>query len=562
VKTIKLESRIVGNIKGTFIIPHYQRGFRWKEEVSLLLNDIDEVEDGKDYSLQPIVLKNIGEEQYELIDGQQRLTTIYLLLRYIKHLHPRSQLNFSLDYKIREETKDFLENIQTDFLEHEPNNMDELFIIEAYKIISQWFQSQDDEFLATINIYKKLSERISVIWYETDSSEDSVSLFTRLNIGRIPLTNAELVKALFLSRNNGIDERKQLEISTRWDAIEKELHDERFWYFITNESPNKYPTRIELLFDLMVNKPKDEREKFFTFFHFDQKIKEANTKAEVWTEIVRYYQRLKEWYENNDLYHKIGYLIACEAVEVQTLVDKSLKITKSSFHEVLDKHITESLASKNSYCDLSYERKGDRQVLERLLLLFNVETIRQRKDETMRLSFDKYKAENWTLEHIHAQEQEGLNRREQWVEWLSLHKKSLRDLDAKAHADLITDLAEAILDENLSGDTFSALFNKVNAVLSEEGSMEYTHSLANLALLEHSNNSALSNSTFDVKRNRIIEIDKTNAYIPVCTRHVFLKYYTPSEFNQMHFWGEADRNGYIAEMNRILKDYLREEITI
>ncbi len=67
--------------------------------------------------------------------------------------------------------------------------------------------------------------------------------------------------------------------------------------------------------------------------------------------------------------------------------------------------------------------------------------------------------------------------------------------------------------------------------------MEYTHSLANLALLEHSNNSALSNSTFDVKRNRIIEIDKTNAYIPVCTRHVFLKYYTPSEFNQMHFWG-------------------------
>ncbi len=92
-----------------------------------------------------------------------------------------------------------------------------------------------------------------------------------MNIGRIPLTNAELVKALFLSRNNGIDERKQLEISTRWDAIEKELHDERFWYFITNESPNKYPTRIELLFDLMVNKPKDEREKFFTFFHFDQK---------------------------------------------------------------------------------------------------------------------------------------------------------------------------------------------------------------------------------------------------------------------------------------------------
>ena len=100
------------------------------------------------------------------------------------------------------------------------------------------------------------------------------------------------------------------------------------------------------------------------------------------------------------------------------------------------------------------------------------------------------------------------------------------------------------------------MFNRVSTILSEEGSIEYTHSLSNLALLGQSDNSALNNSTFDVKRNKILEMDKTSEYIPVCTRRVFLKYYTPSEAHQVHFWGKADRDGYIAEMNKLLRVYL------
>jgi hypothetical protein len=53
-------------------------------------------------------------------------------------------------------------------------------------------------------------------------------------------------------------------------------------------------------------------------------------------------------------------------------------------------------------------------------------------------------------------------------------------------------------------------------------------------------------------------MDKTSDYIPVCTKRVFLKYYTPSESNQVHFWGKADRDGYIAEMNKVLKNYLSQ----
>lgn len=90
---IKLETRYVGEIKGKFLLPDYQRGYRWgEEEVKLLLDDIFANAD-KAYCLQPIVVKNLGYDSegnslYELIDGQQRITTIYLIYTYIHSLAP------------------------------------------------------------------------------------------------------------------------------------------------------------------------------------------------------------------------------------------------------------------------------------------------------------------------------------------------------------------------------------------------------------------------------------------------------------------------------------------
>ena len=553
---INLEPKLVGSIEGAFYVPAYQRGYRWKEEVKRLLDDFSEIAEGQNYSLQPIVVKNAGENRFELIDGQQRLTTIFLIFRYMKQLNLPFQLNFSLEYETREGSKEFLENINSETLDYEPKNIDEYFIIEAFRIITTWFGSHEDEALAAFNLYKKLKERIRIIWYEVSFDEDAVSLFTRLNIGRIPLTNAELVKALFLSRNNGIDDRKQLEIATQWDIIEKELHNDSLWYFITNENPKHYSTRIEVIFNLMVNKQKNEREKFFTFFHFDTKIKETQDKSEIWTEIQRYFQRLKEWYENIELYHKIGYLVASESINLQELINNSKDVTKSKFQNSLDKLISESINFKKDYCELSYESKTDYVQIEKLLLLFNVETIRQKSDETMRFPFDKHKQENWSLEHIHAQQSQGLNKKEQWVEWLNLHKLSLINIDKEKNNPLIEELENAANDEKLTGEKFSELFEKVTFILSEEGSIEYAHSLSNLALLGQSSNSALNNSTFDVKRNRILEMDKSSDYIPECTRRIFLKYYTPSQSNQIHFWGKADRDGYIFEMDKVLRNYL------
>lgn len=108
-----------------------------------------------------------------------------------------------------------------------------------------------------------LKEDVKIIWYEVGESEDAISLFTRLNIGKIPLTSAELVKAMFLSRDNAENMRreKQEEISLQWDGIERELHNESLWFFLTNSVKGEYQTRIDLVLDLIAGKDESTREK-------------------------------------------------------------------------------------------------------------------------------------------------------------------------------------------------------------------------------------------------------------------------------------------------------------
>ena len=122
------------------------------------------------------------------------------------------------------------------------------------------------------------------------------------------------------------------------------------------------------------------------------------------------------------------------------------------------------------------------------------------------------------------------------------------------------DTQKAIDKKTLDRSEFESLQLRIFQQLSVAGNTEYLHTISNLALLNCGDNAALSNSTFDAKRNMIIEMDKEGKYIPFCTRMVFFKYYTPSENNQLHFWGQPDRIAYIQNINRVLKQYLSEAI--
>ena len=557
--TTNYGAKLVGAIAGEFIIPSYQRGYRWDEEVTMLLDDINDIPDGAEYCLQPVVVRNIAESKYELIDGQQRLTTLFLLFSYIKTFRPKMNIKYSIDYEIRKNSKQFLSTIDFDNPKNNPQNIDEYFINKAVKRIHDWFSKQEDADNTASLFADKLNNHVKVIWYEIDETEDAVSLFTRLNIGKIPLTNAELVKAVFLSRNNGIDERHQLEIVTQWDTIENELHNEQFWAFITNKDADLFPTRIELLFDLMADKPDNDRERLRTLFYFQKRIrtiqKDGGNKIDIWKDVVSYFQRIKEWYNNKELYHKIGYLIAVRQKALSDLIRESSQCPKTKFIRLLDQWIADSILFEK-YSDLSYDVPSERACIEKILLLFNVISVYTNGDQSMFFPFAQHKQKKggWSLEHIHAQQSEGLKTAELWVEWLKLHVKSLKNIDAMRYDGLIKEIEASY--ENINRERFQELFEKVITSLDLEQTPEYIHSLSNMALLGRDENSALNNSTFDVKRDKILEMDKRGDYIPICTRRVFLKYYTSSEHNQIHFWGQADREDYLNAMNETLKPFL------
>ena len=580
-----LEQKFVGNIKGQFLIEAYQRGYRWADdEIIHLLEDISEVRDGQFYCLQPVVVKQVGvgskgEAIYELIDGQQRLTTLFLIMKYLNQF---IDLNYSIEYVTRKSengnvgSKELLDTIETRNLDSDSTNIDELFIKNAYKIIKGWF---NDDKKTQKKFASKLEEYVSVIWYEVDPDENSTDIFTRLNIGKINLTNAELVKALFLSKGGNIDEKKQHEIALEWDRMEKELHNKKFWAFITNEKEENYPIRMEVLFDIIEKKPSKEDD-FFTFNSFYKKFKNSSNKYETWETIVRYYQQLQEWYKNFDLFHQIGFLIA-QGENIKDLLDKALNdsnpMLKSAFRDEIIKLIRKKMVfvkvnekqqeEEIDYADLNYESHSS--FIQTLLLLFNVETIRQKGDEDNRFPFERYKNQGtWSLEHIHAQNSESLKSNDEWREWLTSHKKSLETLieeqkaagtDVSEKEKVISEIDNVITNINTKNyrgsirDEFNAVAPKVTSFLSDGDDYTQMHSLSNMALLTVGENAALNNSTFDVKRTKIIEMDKNGDYIPLCTRNVFMKYYSGSD-TKLHFWSDSDRKCYIKAINKVLYD--------
>ncbi len=556
-----LEAKPIKDIRGTFYIPAYQRGYRWERtQVKTLLNDLYQCMEAngqeKDYCLQPVVVQKKGELQYDLIDGQQRLTTIYILLRYVH------QNYFSFEYETREKTKDFLNNMDPQLAQ---TNIDFFHIYQAYTTIKDWleetFPADTDSHLYKLCNYVK--EKVKVIWYEVGAEADPIALFTRLNIGKIQLTNAELIRALFLSDTpNGMENRRKYEMAIQWDDIEKQLRDDdgAFWAFITRKRAEDYPTRIDILFDLMCHKQDAEKDPLFTFFKMEERLKHADRDS-VWQEVINGFLQLKEWYKDNVYYHKIGYLIASGSKTMADLLDEARGKRKSEFMKRLDEMIAESITwstnDKDSYWDLDYHKDYNR--ICRILLLFNVQSIisycvRQR------FPFNEYNNEEWSIEHIHAQNSEGLKTVDLQLEWLEWHLPSLKAIHRdEPDNELVRDVEKVIDGIRQSGrfirSDFDDIFRRVVNDLSDTTDTDYINTLPNLALLSCGHNTCLSNSTFDVKRNLIIKMDKSGEFIPYCTKMTFLKYYENSSDVQVHFWGQKDREAYLQAIQHVIAPY-------
>jgi Protein of unknown function DUF262/Protein of unknown function (DUF1524) len=556
----RLEPVLVGDITGLFFVPAYQRGYRWgRDEVKKLLDDIWESR-GKSYYLQPVVVKKYGDE-WELVDGQQRLTTLFLIFQYMKHEGlQNSGAGYSLRYETREDSAGYIEAPDPELSRQ---NIDFFHIFEAYNCIKEWFEAHGHrrQFVAN-EVYGALFEHVKVIWYEAPEDVDGNTLFRRLNVGRIPLTDAELVKAVLLSRSrrdaDGGD--RAFEIAAQWDSFERDLRDPEVWAFITGKA-SQDPTHIDLLLDSIAGGPTGrDRAPFYTFDTLKERI--STDPYSFWNEVVEMHAVALGWHANRDLFHKIGFLIAQRVTTFSGLLVQARGKNKSVFEAELNGLIRLYLnLTATGLRDLTYQ--SDKT--GRVLLLMNVETIRQRKHSFERYSFSEHAAGRWSLEHIHAQSAEGIRRsKDQWATWLYLHRRALEaldDVDQATKQTLLAETDDVLAASDISESNFQDLERRYTTLLSIESdtSEDAMHSIANLALLQSGNNSALSNSVFAVKRAEILELDQQGSYIPVCTRDVFLKYYSPADEHQMHFWSTKDREHYLDAMRRVLGDYLLDD---
>ncbi|WP_312650630.1 DUF262 domain-containing protein [Proteiniclasticum sp.] len=587
----------------SFYIADYQRGYRWiNQQVVDLLNDIwtfakmpiSRIKENEFYCLQPVVVKRknwLRDDEnitgWEVVDGQQRLTTIHIILNYLtrEHINKNSLAEaygrelFTIQYQTRLGSESFLNNISDDF-----SNIDYYHISQAYQSVKHWFTDNpvvkdwNDRGLFLSTILGKSDDRrsVQVIWYEANSEINSRELFTRLNIGKIPLTNAELIKALFLSSSSfqhlpsSDREKLKTEISILWDEIELRMSNDDYWSFITNRKQTEYANKIELLFDIIAGKKNRNTDPLHTFLYFSNLIKEnPSALKETWDLIRLYDQTLNEWFNNRNLYHKIGYLIAY-GKELGGLLTDSLLKRKDEFEDYLNSlirsHVNFDLEKLNYDPNKAQQNKN----IEKVLLLFNIESIGSSQNLTERYPFKYHKELAWSLEHIHAQNSESLDRtkKDLWKKWLIYHETLMQDLveqtvDSNQSEQLSKLISEIVqLKENEERLTWERFVNLSERIIdrfseNENRSMDEMHGLGNLALLGQSDNSALNNSVFEVKRREIIKFDKHGRYIPICTRRVFLRYYSPTIAQEhSYIWGSDDRKAYFAEIQSVLSNYL------
>ena len=549
----------VGEIEGHFVVPDYQRGYRWgRQEVGQLLDDLWEgarKDHAERYCLQPVVVKRLADGSFELVDGQQRLTTIYLLLAYLRREGLKNiDLPYTITYATRDRCAEFLMEVGA---QEDNGNIDFFHISSGYRVIAEWFAGHGRQRqLAADELYRHLARNVSVIWYEAPPDVDSNYLFRRLNHGRIPLTNAELIKALLFTGRGAL---RREEVAAQWDVIERGLREPEFWSFLANLSDDAYPTRIELLFDLMAGGPTGRaRPSFHTFDVLRGAIVEDP--VAFWNRVLELHARVEEWFENRDLRHWIGYLIAV-GEPLRALVDAAGNLKRKAFREFAVGKVRTRLNLRRTDVEaLSYDTAAGRAACKRALLLMNIETVRIQKNSAERYSFRQDEGHQWSLEHIHAQHAEGMRSEAQRSAWLGEHRGALPSvpMDAAARSALE---ARMLSPEALTNAGFEPLVREVVQAFtaSSDTHAEALHGIANLALLSRDDNSALGNSVFEVKRQRVLQRDRDGAYIPVCTRRVFLKYYTASEGQQLHFWGPRDREGYLKALLAVLSPYLTAE---
>ncbi len=399
----------------TFEIPAYQRGFRWRwQQIRELIDDLYEFCSGrkkkaekpqneKIYCLQTITIiktdkkDDNGNPIYEVVDGQQRLTAIWMLVVAF-----RSTVKYDSEYEenlpvytLKFDGKNNLTTYCQNVADPANNifagasDIDSKFISNGLKEILAYERGGKkaavilDTILASDSIlpdeYGEREKEICIFWNEitneqagqdgadgnvspegaaqdaapseeqegpeknaqngsqnTPNDDWAIERFSHLNAGKIPLTESELIKAYFIDKlaSNRVDE-----FSLQWEEIERGLSDDEFWGFLSSK---EYETRIDLLFEIAYPDQNSDNKSHALSLTVAEELKGKDAYT-VWQEAVQCYQTLRDWYEDYFFYHMIGYIIAVDkkssAEIIKELYSEYQRKSKTDFKGYLKERI-------------------------------------------------------------------------------------------------------------------------------------------------------------------------------------------------------------------------------
>jgi len=126
-------------------------------------------------------------------------------------------------------------------------------------------------------------------------------------------------------------------------------------------------------------------------------------------------------------------------------------------------------------------------------------------------------------------------------------------LNNKLKKEIIAEINELLQEEKIKreDERFHSIQTKVFEFFGDEPDV---NTIDNLALLSSRVNSSLSNNIFPLKREILIDKDKLGEFVPICTKNVFLKYYSKRADN-LYFWNQSDRKDYLKEIKSVLKNF-------
>lgn len=594
--TIRLDA-IAALLDKDFWVPSYQRGYRWTpDQVNELLGDIREFLHQPDnggapsfYCLQPIVVRPRPNGVWEVVDGQQRLTTLFLILRHLDDvLTQRGRRRFGMSYETRLASKRFLENIRPDDAR---KNIDFYYMHQAAATITTWFEQCDagerTRFADCLLNDGSTGKSVKVIWYELTPDEDPVQAFTRLNVGKIALNDAELIRALFLREGNfaaagNWEERSA--IAQQWDEIEKTLQNDDVWYFLYG-GKQRYASRIEYLFELIAREQDAAGATTPTLhatFHYWRRRLEAPgvSVQSTWLTVKQYFMRLHEWFRDRTLYHLVGYLINDGADMVAIRADAAA-LTRSAFRQQLKARIRNRLLQslpgakptvagleprlRLELGELNYDTDAQHATIRSVLLLFNIACLLENDKASMRFPFSHFRNENWDIEHIRSLASAVPSSSQERRDWL---KDLVRYLEATGVQDATRLKADQLLAQVGDGKTapgpafsnaFVALYHDVRKHYDGAGELADDNALGNLTLLDAGTNRGYGNAVFPIKRHKIIARDRDGVFVPPCTRNVFLKCYS-KRIDHLSAWSTDDQNDYFDAIVASLVVLLDEQI--